>query len=224
MLFQFRHRFYHAYFVITALYVILLQFFPENIRPMTTIILLFSDTAALGFFFIGAIILLEKDQNILDSLFVTPLKIYEYVFAKIISLAVIALLSALAIVLFTFGFSVNLLLFIPGFLLVSSFYTLVGIVFSIISNNVNDYFAKSILVGLIASVSLLPYFSVIDAPVLQLLPILSSLTLIDLLIVPHSTAELVYAFSNIVIWLLITTFFARHIFYKNIIIRAGSAR
>ncbi|MCA9733025.1 MAG: hypothetical protein H6696_00335 [Deferribacteres bacterium] len=224
MLFQFRHRFYHAYLVITILYIILLKFLPGTLKPIATIILLFSDTAALGFFFIGAIILLEKDQHILDCLFVTPLRITEYVLAKIVSLAIISLVSSLAIVVFTFGISENLLVFIPGFLCVTSFYTLIGILFSLISKSVNDYFAKTLVVGLVAAISILPYFSLLKSPIFSLMPTLATLTLIDVLFKAHPRGEIIFAFCNVGFWLLVTSFFVRRIFNKYILFKAGSVR
>lgn len=50
--------------------------------------LIFSDPAAMGLFFMGAIVMLEQ------SFAVSPLKVWEYVGSKVLSLSMIGLLVA----------------------------------------------------------------------------------------------------------------------------------
>ncbi|KAA3618724.1 MAG: hypothetical protein DWQ05_07110 [Calditrichaeota bacterium] len=221
MLFQFRHGFYFVYLLITILYIIVILFLPADIQNKATTFLLFSDTATLGFFFIGAIILLEKDQNILESLFVTPLKIYEYFLAKVISLAIISMISAVAILIFTHGLSANWHVFIPGFLLSSGFFTIFGAIFGIIAKSVNDYFAKILGIGLVMATPILSYFSIFETPVFYLLPTHATLILIDVVFVNYSALEIFYAFVNLSFWIAAASGLASWVFAKHIILRTG---
>ena len=62
ILFQFRHRFYYAYFFILAVYYSIISNVSGVVKDFLTIFILFSDTTVLGFFFVGGLILLERDQ------------------------------------------------------------------------------------------------------------------------------------------------------------------
>lgn len=58
--FQAKYGFYFLYAVLTVIYLIVLLAVPENWREKTAAILIFSDPASMGLFFMGAIVLLEK--------------------------------------------------------------------------------------------------------------------------------------------------------------------
>ena len=60
--FQARYGFYFLYAVLTAIYVAVLSAVPEGGREKATAILIFSDPASMGLFFMGAIVLLEKSR------------------------------------------------------------------------------------------------------------------------------------------------------------------
>jgi len=141
--FQLRHGFYYAYLFICILYVIMLRFLPIDIRKTAGILIMFSDPAAIGFFFIGGIILLEKGQSILDSLFVTPTRLHEYLVSKVVSLALLSLVSACVICYISFGTEVNLLFLVAGVLLSSIFFTLVGITLAVRIKTLNQYIMTS---------------------------------------------------------------------------------
>ena len=96
--FQFRHGFYHAYGILTIIYILLLRVLPETLVYPAVTLILFTDICALGFFFIGAIVLLEKGQSLTDSLFVTPLRLHEYLLSKLLSFMVLSFVSEVLIV------------------------------------------------------------------------------------------------------------------------------
>ena len=61
MKFQIKYGFYLLYSVLTVIYLIILLAMPESWRTAAAAILIFSDPAAMGLFFMGAIVLLEKN-------------------------------------------------------------------------------------------------------------------------------------------------------------------
>lgn len=95
--FQFKYGFYFLYLVFTILYIALLYAFPAAWREKAAVLMIFSDPAAMGLFFMGAIVLFEKSERVLNSIAVSPVKPLEYVLSKIISLAVISSVVAFAI-------------------------------------------------------------------------------------------------------------------------------
>ena len=94
MKFQARYGFYLLYGFLTVLYAAVLVSLPRSWRENAAALLIFSDPAAMGLFFMGAIILLEKSQRVTAFFAVSPLKAGEYVCSKVLSLSAIGLLVA----------------------------------------------------------------------------------------------------------------------------------
>ncbi len=92
--FQIKYGFYLIYALVTVLYIVLLSAFPPTWREKAAAIMIFSDPAAMGLFFMGAIVLLEKSQRVLNSLAVSPIKVTEYILSKVISIGVISVFVA----------------------------------------------------------------------------------------------------------------------------------
>ncbi len=97
MRFQFRYGFYFLYFFLTLLYCAMLAAFPPAWQSRIAVLLIFSDPAAIGLFFMGAIVLYEKSERVLDSLAVSPVSACEYIISKLVSLALVSTLAALCI-------------------------------------------------------------------------------------------------------------------------------
>ena len=222
ILFQFRHGFYYAYIFVTVIYVLSLLNIKEGVRSTVTTIVLFTDTAMLGFFFIGAIVLLEKGQNIFEALFVTPLRIIEYLLSKVISLMFISLISALIIVLLTQRNFNNFYLFLIGFVFSTSFYTLFGFIFACYAKSVNDYFAKAVAFGLFMSLPVVDFLNIFKTPLFYFFPTKATFILIDILFVEYHSVEIVYAFCCLSLWLIAASVIAVKVFHKKIILKIGS--
>lgn len=60
---QFKHGFYYAYLLISAVYIAVLQFLPADYREAANIALTFSDPSFLGFFFIGVLFYWRKGKT-----------------------------------------------------------------------------------------------------------------------------------------------------------------
>ena len=125
MRFQAKYGFYFLYAVLTVIYVIVLFAVPENWKEKTAAILIFSDPASMGLFFMGAIVLLEKSQHIPCVFAVSPVRAVEYMIAKVGSLAAVSLVVAAVLAL---AASVdNLHIVLSGTVLSSAIFTLSGI-------------------------------------------------------------------------------------------------
>lgn len=101
--FQFRYGFYALYALITVFYIVLLRLLPSFIRDSARALLAFSDPAALGLFFMGAILLFERGERVYPSLAVSPLRTEEYVLSKALSLSLISVAAGLFIILASGG-------------------------------------------------------------------------------------------------------------------------
>jgi fluoroquinolone transport system permease protein len=143
--FQFRHGFYYAYIFVSVVYIGFVRLAGDGMREKIAMLVVFSDPAMLGFFFIGGIILLEKTQGIFPALFVTPIRIAEYVWAKVWSLTLISLCTSFFILLTTVGTDIRVLPVFIGVTFTSLITTLLGISLAVRVKTVNQYLVSSVL-------------------------------------------------------------------------------
>ncbi|MCG8698848.1 MAG: ABC transporter permease [Bacteroidales bacterium] len=142
---QWRQRFWLIYIIISILYTLVLLNIDVNSRYLVSVLLVLSDTTLLGLIFVGAIILLEKQQNLLQSIFVTPLRLSTYLLSKGLSLVTISLVMSLVIVVVPNGVPENPLIKIVVIILSSLTFTFIGIALSTRVTSVNDYIGTVML-------------------------------------------------------------------------------
>lgn len=94
---QYKYGFYMLYLFFTIFYIAILLAMPASWRQKVAYLLIFTDPAAMGLYFLGAIVLFEKSERVLNSIAVSPVKTYEYVLSKLFSLAAISTIVGLAI-------------------------------------------------------------------------------------------------------------------------------
>lgn len=133
--FQAKYGFYFLYAVLSVIYVIVLFAVPENWKEKTSVVLIFSDPASMGLFFMGAIVLLEKNQHTPCAFAVSPVRPTEYIIAKVSSLSAVSLVVAAILALAASVDRLHIVLL--GTAISSIIFTLLGIITatSIISLN-----------------------------------------------------------------------------------------
>ena len=90
MIFQWKYGFYMLYFIIIVIYLVLFSFLNGSVKNTIVSICIYSDPAAMGMFFMGALILLEKSQRIIPSIAVSSVTSREYILGKILSIGIIS--------------------------------------------------------------------------------------------------------------------------------------
>ncbi|HKJ69747.1 MAG TPA: hypothetical protein VKA68_17455 [bacterium] len=224
ILFQLRHGFYTAYALLTVIYIGILLNLPVPIRGWATVLLIFSDTSVLGYFFIGGIILMERRQGTLDTLTVTPLRPWEYLWAKILSLTGISMIVSALILLITAGIRPDLGWFLTGVFLSAIFFTLIGLAIAVRSSTVNEYFFRGIYYYIIFMIPLVDFFGLAEHPVFYLFPTLAILTLLESVFRSHSLSQLWFAVAILLIWCVLGWIWVRAWFRKYVILRKGGNR
>jgi fluoroquinolone transport system permease protein len=136
--FQWKYGFYFIYFIITIAYICLLSAFPDSWKNTAAGIMIFSDPAAMGLFFMGAIVLMEKNERILNALAISPVKKSEYILSKVIALAFIS--TVVALVLAVVAQFPNIPMALLGTVITSIMFTLIGIIIATKIQSMNQYF------------------------------------------------------------------------------------
>ena len=155
---QYKHGFYLIYGILTFFYLLILFNIPYAFRREVTAYLILTDTSVMGVLFVGALVLLEKQQNVLQCLFVTPLTLNTYLWAKVISLTIIAILASSAIGFIPGGMLQDSVVTLVAVILSSMFYTFIGLGISARVHSLNGYIAGVMLGGVVLSSPIALYF------------------------------------------------------------------
>ena len=137
MIFQWKYGFYALYFLMIIIYLVVFSFFKGDIKDTIVSICVYSDPAAMGMFFMGALILLEKSQRIINSIAVSPVTTEEYILGKVISIGIIS--EIVGIVLMIQRSPVNYFLCSVGIFAGSVIFSLCGIIVGAKIQSLNQY-------------------------------------------------------------------------------------
>jgi len=155
--FQFKYGFYFLYLIFTILYISLIYALPAALRELAAVLMIFTDPAAMGLYFMGAIVLFEKGQRVLDSIALSPVKPMEYVISKLISIALISTVVGL-IIGFGGRVTANPFLFILGVFLGSCLFSAIGLMVAANIATLNQFIVATIPAELIISVPAIAWF------------------------------------------------------------------
>ena len=173
--FQIKYGFYFLYVAFGIVYIALLMVFPETWREKAASVMIYSDPAALGLFFMGAIVLLEKSERVLNALAVSPITTIEYILSKVLSLAIISVLVSLALALV--AGRENILLLLISVTLTSGIFTLLGLIVAPKITSINQYLMAVVPLEILCFVPPLIYLFY-PTDILRFYPLSSSINLI----------------------------------------------
>lgn len=139
---QYRYGIYAAYGVVIALYATLLAALGPSVPHWTVALIVFCDPSALGFFFLGGLMLLEKSEGVRAGLAVSPVSAWAYLLSKTVTLTGLALLAVIVLGLAKSG-PVRWDLLLPAVVLTSAFYIGIGAGFALRFRTVNGYLLGS---------------------------------------------------------------------------------
>ncbi len=119
---QWRNGIYIAYAFVLVTYILLLQFLAPQLPNWVPALIIYTDPVVLGFFFLGALMMLEKSEGVRAALAITPMRAADYYWAKVISLTIISVAAAIILGLFLHA-SINWPFYLGATLLISFTYT-----------------------------------------------------------------------------------------------------
>jgi fluoroquinolone transport system permease protein len=163
ILLQYKYGFYYIYLFFTLFYIALISALPTAWRNPAATLLIFTDPAALGMFFMGALVLYEKGERALDSLAVSPVRPHEYVLSKIISLSIIATATASAIALYA-GLATKPAYFLFGVFFGSSLFSALGLIVAVQIKTLNEFIIYTTPLQLIINIPAFFYAFAKDSP------------------------------------------------------------
>ncbi len=171
---QYRYGIYVAYAFVMAFYLVMLAWGGAYLPPVFIGFVIYSDPAMLGFFFLGALMMLEKAEGVRRALAVTPVTAADYFFAKAAPLTLLGLVAVAAMTPFVHG-NVDWPVLMGAVLLTSLTYLGVGVPIALHFRTVTSYLMGSagllmpiILPTLLAFLDPMPVWAMLFPPTAQL--------------------------------------------------------
>ncbi|MBN2609919.1 MAG: ABC transporter permease [Bacteroidales bacterium] len=179
--------------VITALYTIIIKLVPGADIPEVVASLIFSDPTMLGFIFTGAMVLFEKDANTLQALAITPVKPWQYLWSKAVSLTLIALFCSFGITIIARGINANFLWLSLSVTLSSFLFIFIGFIGVSRVKTFNQYIILIPLFMLPTVLPLADFYGLYHTSLFYLIPTQGSLLLFKAAFKTATCFEIVYS-------------------------------
>ena len=198
--FQIKYGFYFLYAFFSLVYMAVLWVMPSEYKNMTASLIILTDPAMLGIFFIGGIWLLEKGEGLHRFWSISPLRPLEYLLSKSISLAVLSTVSAELIALAGLKgrfhpVSLFLCVFVGAVV-----FNLIGLLVASYARSVNHYMIIVVLPTVFLSIPPILTAFRIRHPILELFPGTALWHMIAVSLLQTENTN-VWWWGNLILWL-----------------------
>ena len=218
---QIRNGFYWAVaFVLAVLLIILSQLPDVPLGPVLPPLIL-GNLATATFFFMAALILLEKAEGTLEAQIVTPLTVSEYLISKLATLTALSVAESLFIIVIAHGLDFRLGPVLIGIVLASLLYCLAGFTVVVRYDTINELLFPSIVWVTAFSLPILQYAGMWTTPLMYLHPFQAPLVLLKGGFVPLATWEWAYGIGYSALWIVAAFAWSRFGFQRFVVAVAG---
>jgi fluoroquinolone transport system permease protein len=119
----------------------------------------------------AGLLIFEKDQQTLDAMLVSPLRLSEYMASKIITLTILGLVESLIILILSHGLmGVNLGPLLAGLILLSIMMALIGVIMIVRYRSITDFLMPVTLVMFVLEIPVLYFTGLVPTPLSLLIP------------------------------------------------------
>jgi fluoroquinolone transport system permease protein len=180
------------------------------------VLVIFNDPALLGFLFIGVIVLFEKNENTIQALAVSPIKISNYILSKSLTLTFISVICCFAMAFAGKGFDFSFIHFFFATVLTTLIFSFLGFIVVSGLGNFNKYIIRALAVILILTIPFIGYFEIVSKYWFILFPTMSVIDLFSLAF-PNSLTvfETILTYFLSVIWCVFTYLWSVKSITKN---------
>ena len=196
---QLRNGFYLATALVVACSILLLRWLPPDAAALLLPVVLLQNVVVNTFYFVSALLLLERGEGTFAAQSVTPLRTDEYLMSKLVTLTALSLVEGLLIASAVGGLQGRLVGTALGIALAAALFCLAGVGLIVRYEAINEFIMPSVLYTFLLSLPLLGYFG-LGARVWYLPhPIQGALDLMQLR-PPHTLGGLAYAIGYPALW------------------------
>ena len=173
------------------------------------------------FYFMGGLLLLEKEEGTLEAQVITPLRHTEYLASKIITLTLLGAVENMAVVALTYAGEYRLAPLLAGSILMGTIFTLAGFLTVVRYDSINEYLLPSMLIIGLLSAPLLFYFELSTSWLFCLHPMQGGMILLKAAFQPVPIGQIMYAMAASVLWIGLLFQAGQRTFHRFVILKAG---
>ncbi|MDA8219453.1 MAG: hypothetical protein M0Z94_17760 [Dehalococcoidales bacterium] len=169
---QVRYRFYHVSIGLALLLGLAARQFVDPLLLPTMLPMVFLlGVGSTAMMYIAGLIIFERDQHTLDAMFVSPLRLTEYLNSKIATLTLLVLVEGTVVVLAAQGaLGLNWLLLLTGAALLGIMLTLFGTILVVRFASITDFLISVTAVILPLELPAFYFTGLSDSPLWLLIP------------------------------------------------------
>jgi fluoroquinolone transport system permease protein len=218
---QARNGFYHAAAVVLLIWALLGWRLPALAWAELLPAVVLNNLAIGTFFFVGGLVLLERDEGTLEALVVTPVRTSEYLAARVATLSAVAVLENVLVVWWIGGPGFAAAPLVAGAALASVMFCLTGFIAVVRYRSVNEYLLPAMGYTVLLFLPVLPYFGVGAGPWVYAHPVQGPLLLLRGAFSPLTAGEAVYAVVYSLVWIVVLGVLARRAFIRFVVATAA---
>ena len=203
VLLQLRYGFYYAAAFTTLIWIGLLLPLPVSVLDLAVPLVIFTDLAVVGYYFIAGAVLFEKGEETLFALVSTPLRFREYLASKLITLTALAVVMSLVVVGVSYGYGFRAAFLVLGVIFMSVISLLVGFITVSPFDSISSYIIPSGIPLLVMGLPLIHFLGLSESPLLYLIPTQGSMLLLGAAFETASLAawQILYAVLYQLLWI-----------------------
>ena len=202
---QLRYYFWIVGFVLSFVWFGLLSLMPSELSALWIPVLLFVDICAIGVFFVGGMLYLDRSQGTMEVIAVMPIATSTWILSRILSLSILCSVFGLIIIMVR-AESVVWIRAVPAVFLSSALYTSLGFLIVCPFKKLMNYILIMALTIALLNLPLLGYLEMFDSPLLWLLPTQPVMQVLAGSLGEMSTGNFVFALGLLLVWLGVTFF------------------
>jgi len=177
-----------------------------------------------SFYFMAGIVLLEKGEGTLEAQIVTPLRPWEILGSKVLTLGLLSLFETLAMIVIVQGVNFNWFLLVTGIVFYIAMLALYGFIVVARYDSINEFLLPSVAWTMGFSLPLLYYFDIWRSWIMFLHPLQAILILLQSAFTSVPMWQIIYGFAYSILWTGILMTLSLRTFRKFVVVKEGVRR
>ena len=221
---QFRNGFYYVSAAMAAFFVILLRQFPQVDWAYWWPAIITGNLTVNAYYFMAGIVLLEKGEGTMEAQIVTPLRPWEILTSKVLTLGLLSLFETLTIVFLVQGAQFNWFLLVTAIVLYIAILALYGFIIVVRYDSISQFLLPSVIWTMGFSLPLLYYFDIWRSWVMFIHPLQAILILIQSAFTSLPTWQVVYGIGYALLWTGIAMVVSLRVFHRFVVTKEGTRK
>ena len=197
---QFRNGFYYVSAAMAVFFVILLRQFPQVDWGYWWPAIITGNLTVNAYYFMAGIVLLEKGEGTMEAQIVTPLRPWEILTSKVLTLGLLSLFETILIIVLVDGSGFNWLLLLTGIVFYIAMLSLYSFIVVARYDSISEFILPSAVWTIGFSLPLLYYFDIWRHWVMFIHPLQAILILLQSAFASVPTWQIVYGIAYSFLW------------------------